>query len=173
MKNQKPLISVIAIAIMGLLISSAASISVNTENSDDETMTAQYITVPIKASPAVFKEPSIMSTTFDSIPITGGDYNEYHPSIAGSPLGGYYAMTEYTEDGSIYHPLLLGSEDGDFWEPLAEYLYDDAEYTDMDQNDYGAYATFGAPPDESGLLIVIVGNIDIIIFIWRMIRPVP
>ena len=159
MKNQKPLISVIAIAIMGLLITSAASISVNTEDPEDETITAQYITVPIKASPLVFKEPSIKSTTFDSIPITGGDYDEFHPSIAGSPLGGYYALTEYTEDGSIYHPLLLGSEDGDFWEPLAEYLYDDAEYTDMDQNDYGAYGTFGAPPDESGLLVVIVGDL--------------
>ena len=80
MKNQKPLISLIAIAIMGLLITSAASISVNTTDSDEEVITAEYITIPLKASKALFKEPSIRSTTLNSIPVTGGDYDEYHPS---------------------------------------------------------------------------------------------
>jgi hypothetical protein len=94
-----------------------------------------------------------------SVPITGGDFDEYHPSVAGAPGGEYYAMAEYTEDDLVWHPMLYGSTDGTVWDPLVEFLYDNSEYTDWDQNDYGTYGTFGAPPDDNGIIPVIQGEI--------------
>lgn len=151
----------IALAIAGLVITSAASSITTREITRKETgIMAQYAVVQCQPLAVETLETSMQLLLFDGVPITGGDYNEYHPSVAGAPQGGFYAMAEYSEDGGIWHPLLYGSSDGTTWDPLVEFLYDNAEYTDMDQNDHGTYGTFGAPPDDNGLVVVIQGEIQ-------------
>jgi len=107
----------------------------NTEN------ITQYI--PVQCQPIVKKtfNKSLNPLSFAGVAITGGDFDEYYPSVAGAPGGEYYAMAEYTEDDLVWHPLLLGSADGITWDPLVEFMYGGG-FTDMDQNDYGTYGTF-------------------------------
>jgi hypothetical protein len=145
---KKPILYMIAIAIVGLLITSASSLPVKQTSSQEDEINAEYLVVQ---SQPLLKTKNIdksMQPLFYGVPITGGDYDEYHPSVAGSPLGGFYAMVEETLDGSIWDPTLYGSTDGVVWEAIAEFLYDNAEYTDMDQNAYGTYGTYGASPND-------------------------
>ncbi|MCK4364945.1 MAG: PKD domain-containing protein, partial [Thermoplasmatales archaeon] len=104
-------------------------------------------------------ETSMQPLSFAGVSITGGDYDEYHGSVAGAPGGEFYAMAEYTEDDVIWHPMMYSSSDGAIWDPLVEFLYDNSEYTDMDQNAHGTYGTFGAPPDDNGIIAVLQGEI--------------
>ena len=159
---KKSLFWVIAIAIaMGLVITSTATsvhnIKTTPENSE---INAQYISVQSQPLPKKTFGETEQPLTFASVQVTGGDYDEYHGSVAGAPGGGYYAMVETTEDDVVFQPTMYGSSDGMIWDPLLTALYENAEFTDMDQNAYGTYGTFGAPPDNSGLMIVLQGEIE-------------
>ena len=137
-------------------LSGSISIKITISNNKNCIQSIQVQCQPIDKK--TFNEP-ILTRSFEGTPISGGDFDEYHPSIVGAPGGEYYAMAEYTEDDLVWHPMLYGSTDGTVWDPLVEFLYDNSEYTDMDQNDYGTYGTFGAPPDDSGIIPVIQGEI--------------
>ena len=157
---KKSLIWAIAIAIaMGLVISSASSMPTEKKTTENEEIIAHFLPVQCVSLNSKAFESSEKPMTLASIQVTMGENDEYHPSIAGSPEEGYYALAEYTEDGIIWHPMLYGSGDGVIWDPLVEFLYDNAEYTDMDQNAHGTYGTFGAAPDSSGQMIVVQGEI--------------
>jgi len=146
-----------AIVVVGLMITSAASsLSIQQTDLKENEIVAQYLSIQ---SQPIAKKTIDTSLVPLSVAVTGGDYDEYHPSVAGAPGGEYYAMAEYTEDDFIWHPMLYGSTDGTVWDALVEFLYDNSEYTDWDQNDYGTYGTFGAPPDDSGIIPVIQGEI--------------
>ena len=160
MKIEKPIMYLIAIAIVGLLITSASSLPTKQPSSQEDEINTGYL---VTQSQPLLKTKNIdkaVQPLFYGVPITGGDYNEYHPSVAGSPVAGFYAMVEESADDIIWQPTLYGSEDGVVWQALLTALYDNAEYTDMDQNAYGTYGTFGAPPDSSGQVIVMQGEIQ-------------
>jgi len=160
-KMKKVLLSTITLVIVGLVIASGAS-SVSIPNMEttpeDSGIVAHYLMVKSQPLDKKIYEKSTESLTFSSAQITSGDYDEYHPSAAGSPAGGFYAMMESSEDGAVWQPTLYGSTDGITWEALSTFLYDNAEFTDMDQNTYGTYGTFGAPPDSSGYLFLVYGE---------------
>lgn len=150
----------IAIAIVGLLITSASSLPITQTSSQEDEIGAEYLFIksqPLSKSKLV---DNSVKPLFYSVQMTGGDFDEFHPSVAGSPAGGYYAMVEATEDGYLWQPTLLGSADGITWEGILTALYDNSEYTDMDQNVYGTYGTFGAPPDDGGQIIIFQGEIE-------------
>jgi hypothetical protein len=142
-----------------MITSAASSLSIQQTDLKENKIEAQYMKVQCQPLSKILFEKYIESQFFAGTPITGGDYDEFHPSIAGAPGGEFYAMAEYSEDDFIWHPMLYGSADGSTWDPLVEFLYDNAEYTDMDQNSYGTYGTFGAPPDDNGLIVVVQGEI--------------
>jgi len=160
MKIKRPILCMIALAIMGLLITSATSLPIQQTSSQEDEIRAEFISVQ--------RQPMLKTTNIDNsvqplgygVPVTGGDFDEFHPSVAGSPAGGYYAMAEQTEDGYVWVPALYGSADGTVWDPILTATYNNAEYTDMDQNAYGTYGTFGAPPDASGQIVVMQGEIE-------------
>ena len=150
-------ICAITLVIVGLMISSVASVPAKETTSETE-ITAEYAFVECK--PLALKTAGVMRPlSLSGVQVTGGDYDEFHPSVGGSPEGGFFALAECSEDGAIWQPWLLGSDDGVTWNPLLKFLYDDAEYTDMDQNAHGTYGTFGAPPDDTGLIVVLQGEI--------------
>ncbi len=160
MKIKKPIMYLIAIAIVGLLITSASSLPIKQTSNEDE-IRAEYLTV--KSTPLLKTKPvdNSVKPLFYGVPITGGDYDEFHPSVAGSPAGGFYALVEESTDGYLYQPNLYGSADGVVWDPILTFLYDYSEYTDMDQNLYGTYGTFGSPPgSDSGQIIILQGEIE-------------
>ncbi|MCK4365419.1 MAG: hypothetical protein KAW45_05165, partial [Thermoplasmatales archaeon] len=122
----------------GLMITSAASsISIQETTPKENEIVAQNIYTQSQPLAKKTFEKSMEPLFFASVPITGGDSDEYHPSVAGAPGGEFYAMAEYTEDDVIWHPMMYSSSDGAIWDPLVEFLYDNSEYTDMDQNAHG------------------------------------
>jgi len=159
MKIKKPIMYLIAIAIVGLLITSASSLPTKQTSNEDE-IRAEYLTV--KSTPLLKTKPvgNSVKPLFYGVPITGGDYDEFHPSVAGSPAGGFYALVEETTDGYVWEPNLYGSADGVVWDPILSATYANAQYTDMDQNVYATYGTFGASPDNSGQIIVLEAEIE-------------
>ena len=158
---KKSLFLAIAIAIaMGLVISSASSMPTEKTTTENEEIVAHFMPVQCISLDSKTFESSEQPMTFAGIQVTMGENDEYHPSIAGAPGGGFYALAETTDDGVIWHPVLYGSGDGMTWDPILEFLYDNAEYTDMDQNAHGTYGTFGAAPDTSGQIIVVQGEIE-------------
>ncbi len=154
------LLAMLSFVISGLVITSAASINTQKTNPEENEIITQYISVQCQSLEVKTFGTSKQPLSFAGNPITSGDYDEYHGSIAGAPGGEYYAMAEYTEDDVTWHPMLYRSFDGFVWQPLAEFLYNNSEYTDMDQNAYGTYGTFGAPPENSGLIVVVKGEIS-------------
>ena len=123
------------------LVPLSGTLSIHIKNSNKSENNVQYLSVQCQP---IFKKAfnkSLEPLSFAGVAITGGDFDEYYPSIAGAPGGEYYAMAEYTEDDLVWHPMLYGSADGIIWEPLVEFLYGGG-FTDMDQNDYGTYGTF-------------------------------
>jgi len=160
MKIKRPILYLIAIAIVGLLITSASSLPIEKSSPQVDEIRAEYMVV--KSQPLSKTKPidNSMQPLFYGAQMTAGDYDEFHPSVAGSPAGGFYAMVEQTEDGYVWQPTIYGSADGVTWDPILTALYDNAEYTDMDQNTYGTYGTFGAPPDASGQIVVMQGEIE-------------
>lgn len=156
MKIKKPILYMIAIAIVGLLITSASSLPMTQTSSQEDEIKAEYLVVQ---SQPLLKTKNIdksIQPLFLGVPITGGDYDEFHPSVAGSPLGGFYALVEeYQSETSAHDPTLYGSVDGVVWEGIAYFIYDNAEYTDMDQNAYGTYGTYGAAPGDSSKVDVV------------------
>jgi hypothetical protein len=158
MKIKKPIMYMIAIAIVGLLITSASSLAIKQTSNEDE-IRAEYLVV--NSQPLLkTRYDNSMQPLFYSVPITGGDYDEFHPSVAGSPAGGFYALVEESTDGYVWQPALYGSADGVVWDPILTALYPNSEYTDMDQNVYATYGTFGASPDNSGQIIVLEAEIE-------------
>lgn len=161
MKIKKPIMYLIAIAIMGLLITSASSLPMQKTSSQEDEIKAEYLVVQRQPMLKTKNVGAPMHPLFSGVPITGGDYDEFHPSVAGSPAGGFYAMTEQTEDGSIYQIWLYGSSDGVVWDPiLSTTTMNNAQFTDMDQNVYGTYGTSGASPDNSGQILILQGEIE-------------
>jgi len=159
-KMRKYILFAVAIAIVGLMITSAAtSISIRKATAEKSGITVQYAVVQSQPLAKKTFETSMQPLSFAGVSITGGDYDEYHGSVAGAPGGEFYAMAEYTEDDVIWHPMMYSSSDGAIWDPLVEFLYDNSEYTDMDQNAHGTYGTFGAPPDDNGIIAVLQGEI--------------
>lgn len=146
MKNHKLLLSLMTIIIMGLVITSGASIPITKITSHDDEIHREYACFKGKPVSISTIKPSMKTFAFDSHKVTGGNFNEYHPSVAGAPGGGFYALTEYSDDGELYYPILLGSYDGVTWDLLLEFLDENSEYTDLDQNEHGTYGTYGAPP---------------------------
>ena len=137
-------------------LSGSNSIKIKISNNKNYTQSIQVQCQSINKK--TFNE-TILTRSSGGAQISSGDFDEYHPSIAGAPGGEYYAMAEYTEDDLVWHPMLYGSADGTVWDPLVEFVYDNSEYTDMDQNEYGTYGTFGAPPDDNGIIPVIQAEI--------------
>jgi len=160
MKIKRPILYLIAVAIMGLLITSASSLPIQQTSSQEDEIVAEFIRVYRQPMAKTTNVNNPMNPLFESVPITGGDFDEFHPSVAGSPAGGFYAMMEMTEDDSIWYPNLYGSADGVVWDPILSATYANAQYTDMDQNAYGTYGTFGAPPDLNGQIVVMQGEIE-------------
>ncbi len=160
MKIKKPIMYLIAIAIMGLLITSVSSLPIKQTSSQEDEIKAEYLIVQSQPLMKTKNIDKSMKPLFYSVPITGGEYDEFHPSVAGSPVDGFFAMAEESTDGYIWQPALYGSTDGVVWDPILTALYDNAEYTDMDQNAYGTYGTFGASPTNSGQMIVMQGEIE-------------
>jgi len=158
---KKSILFAIVLAIVGLMITSAAtSISIRKATAEKSGITVQYAVVQSQPLAKKTFETSMQPLSFAGVSITGGDYDEYHGSVAGAPGGEFYAMAEYSEDDVVWHPVLYGSIDGIVWEGLVEFLYDNAEYTDFDQNAHGTYGTFGAPPDDDGIFAIIQGEIS-------------
>jgi len=150
---------VISIA-MGLVITSTAtSVSIIKTNSENNEFEPQYLSVQSQPIPKKIIENPSRPLSLAGVQVTGGSYDEFHGSIAGAPAGEYYVMTEFSQDGFVWHPVMFSSFDGVVWESIVEFLYDDAEYTDFDQNAHGTYATFGAPPGNDGIVPVIQGEI--------------
>jgi len=139
MKKTILIIGIIFLLVGINLVPLSGTVSIHITNSNKSENNVQYLSV--NCQPIVKKIFNKSLEPLD-VAITGGDFDEYHPSVAGAPGGEYYAMAEYTEDEVIWRPMLYGSADGVTWEPLAEFFYY-AEFTDMDQNDYGTYGTFG------------------------------
>jgi hypothetical protein len=163
MKIKKPILYMIAIAIVGLLITSASSLPIKQASSSDDEIGAEYLTIKCQPLAITKINNNPVNPSFSGVPITGGDYDEFHPSVAGAPAGGFYAMVEQTEDGSDRQIYLYGSTDGTVWDPiLYTTAFNNAQYTDMDQNVYGTYGTCGAPPDlaTSGQIMILQGEIE-------------
>ena len=159
MKIKKPIMYMIAIAIVGLLITSASSLPIKQTSNEDE-IGVEYLVMESQPLSKIKYADNSVRPLFYSVPITGGDYDEFHPSVAGSPAGGFYALAEETTDGYVWEPNLYGSADGVVWNPILTAQYANAEYTDMDQNVYATYGTFGASPDNSGQIIVLEAEIE-------------
>ncbi|KYK24986.1 hypothetical protein AYK24_05455 [Thermoplasmatales archaeon SG8-52-4] len=159
MKKTVLILGIIFLLVGISIIPLSNSISILETSSNNVGINAQYLPIQRKSIPKKVFDKSLEPLSFAGIAITGGDFDEYHPSIAGAPGGEYYAMAEYTEDDVVWHPMLYGSADGIYWDPLVEFLYDNAEYTDMDQNAYGTYATFGSSPDFNGPITLLQGEI--------------
>jgi len=161
MKIKRPILCMIALAIMGLMITSATSLPMQQTSSQEDDIRAEFMCVQ--------RQPMLKTTNVENsvqplsygVPVTGGDYDEFHPSVAGSPAGGFYAMAEQSEDGYVWQINLYGSADGTVWDPiLSTTTFNNAEYTDMDQNAYGTYGTCGAPLEGSGQIMVLQGEIE-------------
>ncbi|KYK22242.1 hypothetical protein AYK24_02510 [Thermoplasmatales archaeon SG8-52-4] len=133
----------------------SSTLSIQTTNFNKNENNIQYLSIQCQPIVKKIYNKSLEPLSFAGIVITGGDFDEYHPSVAGSPGGEYYAMAEYTEDDVVWHPMLYGSTDGITWNPIVEFLYN-AEFTDMDQNDYGTYGTFGT---NDGTIVLIQAEI--------------
>jgi len=161
MKKYIFLAIVIAIASGLVITSTAISIPIIKTTPENFEINAQCLSVQSKPLPKKTCEINTQHLSFAGTQVTFGDFDEYHGSVAGAPNGEYYyyALVEYTEDDSIWHPVLFRSIDSSVWESQVEFLYDNSEYTDFDQNAYGTYATFGAPPNSDGIIPVIQGEI--------------
>jgi len=161
MKNvRKHILYAIALVIAGLVMTSAASVSITITSPEEKETNAEFAVANCQPISAKTLDISMESLPLGGVQVTGGDEDEYHPSVAAAPGGGFYAMTEFSEDGVIWHPRLMYSDDGTTWEGLVSFSYDNAEYTDMDQNEHGTYGTFGAAPDSGGEVIVVQGEIE-------------
>jgi len=150
---------VIAIASGLVITSTAISVPIIKTTPENCEINAQYLSAKSKLLPKKTCGIDTQPLSFDGTQVTAGIFDEYHGSVAGAPGGEYYALVEYTEDESIWHPMLFVSYDGVVWESQVEFLYDNSEYTDFDQNTYGTYSTFGAPPTSDGIIPVIQGEI--------------
>jgi len=86
--------------------------------------------------------------------ITAGTYNSYHPGLAASPSGIFYAAADVSQDGLAWEPGVFSSDaSGSTWTEDVEFTYPGAQYNALDSNSVGTYGTFGAPPDQSTLVI--------------------
>jgi len=155
-------ICAITLVIAGLMITTAASVppDMNTEISKKspiwKTYTAQNTIAQDHRAEIIKTETNQRPLTLDgSIQITGGDFDEYHPSICTNPVGGFYAFMEAYADGNDLYPTMLSSADGLTWEASGYIPYMDSEYTDCDANSIDAYGSFGAPPDNTGFIVVV------------------
>jgi len=152
------LLAILSLIIAGLMITSVASIPNQNINPEENEIIAQYATFQSQLLPVKTSDASKNPLLFTGIPISGGDYDEFHGSVAGAPGGEYYAMAEYTIDGVTWLPMLYGSLDGVIWEEIGLFEINNSEYTDMDQNAYGTYGTCGAPPDNNGVIFLVDGE---------------
>jgi hypothetical protein len=157
---KKNILLATAIVVVGLMITSAASsISIIETTNNENELVAHYLPVQCQPLAKTTYENSAKPLSFASVQISGGDYDEFRPSLAGAPGGEYYAMMEYSDDGATWLPAMYYSPDGVSWDLLLTGSYENVEYTDMDQNDHGTYGTSGAPPDNSGVILVLQGEI--------------
>jgi hypothetical protein len=159
---KKTIFYMIVVAIVTMLLTSASSLNIKQVSPQEEDIQAEYLVVqgqPLLKTKTI--EKPIQPLLSGSASITGGNYNEYHPSIARSPAGGFYAMVEESTDGVVWNPTMYRSVDGVVWNSILTTPFSNAEYTDMDQNAYGTYGTFGAPPylGVSDQIIIVKGEI--------------
>jgi hypothetical protein len=146
----------ITFVIAGLMITSATSMSITTDSKEIQPDNAVQFTVASGVAKAVKRDnsPGGSAILFAGSRITGGDYDEYHPSVAASPTGIFYAMAEVSTDGTSWVPGDFSSDaTGSTWQGEYTFTYPGAQYTALDSNSVGSYGTFGAPPDAPGQAI--------------------
>jgi len=149
MKNKKSIISAITFVIVGLVITGAASAVIYKQDSNGDNGMAA-----LKAQPLQMVSQGSSPKPLAATQITAGAYNSYHPGIAASPSGIFYAAAEVSQDGSAWQPGVFSSDAaGTTWTEDIEFSYPGAQYNALDSNSVGTYGTFGAPPDQSSIIV--------------------
>jgi hypothetical protein len=155
---RRPILCMIAMAIVTLLITSTSIVSIKDANPQENNSVAEYVVAQCQPLKTKTIEKPLQTLSSAGKRITDGDYNEYHPSIARGSEGDFYAMVTESTDGSIWRPTLYNSADGVTWNKILTIPYDYSGYTDMDQNDYETYGTFDTL---SGEIVVVHGEIAV------------
>ena len=73
---------------MGLLITSATSLPIQQTSSQEDEIRAEFISVQRQPMLKTKSVDNSVQPSFYGVPVTGGDFDEFHPSVAGSPAGG-------------------------------------------------------------------------------------
>jgi hypothetical protein len=150
MKGMKKTISAITLVIVGLVIASSASAMISTQPSNENV--ANSIAMVHSQPAKLIKGVSSMGRGGSQV--STQTYNEYHPSVADSPTGIFYAMAEVSEDGVIWQPTVFSSDaTGSTWAPEVTFTYPGTQYTALDSNAVGTYGTIGAPPDTTSQVL--------------------
>jgi len=150
MKGMKKTISAITLVIVGLVIASSATAMISTQSSNENIVSSVAL---LQSQPIKFTK-GISSVSRGGSQVTTQAYNEYHPSVADSPTGIFYAMAEVSDDGAIWQPTFYASDaTGETWEVDTTFLYPGCQFTALDSNSVGTYGTFGAPPDIPGQVV--------------------
>ena len=150
MNGMKKTISAITLVIVGLVIASSATAMISTQSSNKDNASS----IALEQSQPLKFIRGVSSGNRDGTQVTTQTYDEYHPSVADSPTGIFYAMAEVSEDGAIWQPTFYASDaTGESWEADTTFLYPGCQYTALDSNSVGTYGTFGAPPDVPGQVV--------------------
>ena len=140
----------ITFVIAALMITSATSLSIPNDSKEiQQELTIQFLSVPGRFVNAVKRDnlASNVAPLSAGIKITGGDYDEYHPSIAVDNNGTLFAAFDVTEDGFDYYPAFAYSDDGGVtWDVASFENTEGAKKPDVDVKSSGFYATFDPPP---------------------------
>jgi hypothetical protein len=143
----------ITFVIAALMITSATCLSIpNDSKETQQEQTAQFLSITGRLANTVKRDNSAsdVAPLSAGIKITGGDYNEYHPSIAVDNNGRLFAAFDVTEDGSAYYPAFAFSDDGGTtWDAASFENTEGAKKPDVDVKSSGFYATFDPPPGKS------------------------
>jgi hypothetical protein len=146
MKSIKKTIYLMAITLViaGLVIASSATAMISTQSSNEDITSS----VALLQSQPIKLIKGIPSVSLGGSQVTTQTYNEYHPSVAASPTGIFYAMAEVSEDGSVWQPTFYASDEtGQTWTADTTFLYPGSQFTALDSSSVGTYGTFGAPTD--------------------------
>jgi len=151
----------ITIVVAGLMITSATSMATNNKSTEKiAEPTAEFLAMPCQLVNTVKIDNSASGATslFAGSQITGGDYNEYHPSFAADTSGVFFAAYDGTQDGTIYYPTFTASTDGGQTWGDGAYFAESAGASKPNV-DYkpakGFYATFDPSFDNSGQVWIV------------------
>jgi hypothetical protein len=149
MKAMKKTLCAITLVIVGLVLTSGANAMVTKQSTAGDNGISLLISTPLK----YIKHDNSMGK-LGGAQVTSSTYDDFHPSVAASPSGIFYAQAESSTDGSAWQPTLYSSDaTGATWQAEVSFTYPSAQYTALDSNSVGTYGTFGAPAETSSQVI--------------------